>query len=113
MTIPLEQNPDTTDWISIRQRIAQCRLRQTERAGKLNAELNSAELEHYCKLDQKLRVNFSLAAEKLGLSARAIHRLIKVARTIADYENTELTRQAHLWEALSLRKSRFLHSALR
>lgn len=109
----LEQNPDTTDWNLIRQRIAQCRLRQTERAGKLNAALNSAELEHYCKLDRALRLKFSLAVEKLGLSARAIHRLIKVARTIADYENNELIRQPHLWEALSLRKSSFLHSALR
>ena len=109
----LEQKPDATDWNGIRQRIAQCRSLQLERAGKLNCALSGTELELYCGLDKPLRRKFILAVEKLGLSARAIHRLIRVARTIADYEDSKRIEQTHLWEALSLRRSRFLQSANR
>ncbi len=109
----LEQKPDATDWNGIRQRIAQCRSLQLERAGKLNCALSGTELELYCGLDKPLWRKFILAVEKLGLSARAIHRLIRVARTIADYEDSKRIEQTHLWEALSLRRSRFLQSANR
>ena len=44
--------------------------------------------------------------EQLGMSARAVHRVIKVARTIADYEESQEIGKTHLLEAISYRRSR-------
>jgi magnesium chelatase family protein len=83
--------------------VAECRQRQKQRAGKFNSDLNNREVERYCALasaDEKLLEN---AMEKLKLSARAYHRILKMARTIADFEEKKDINQDHLIEAIAYR----------
>ena len=57
---------------------------QLARAGKINAYLSSKEIERDCKLQDKDALFLENALNKLGLSVRAYHRILKVSRTIAD-----------------------------
>jgi len=59
---------------------------QRSRAGKLNVELSGSEIEELCRLDRKSRLLLGQARSRLSLSARGIHRVLRVARTIADLE---------------------------
>ncbi len=102
----LGQEADLTDWVAVRQRIADCRQRQTQRQQKLNSQLNPAELKTYCGLGKPLQRLLEQAIDRLRLSARSVHRLLKVARTVADYEGTDGLGKAHLLEALSYRQAR-------
>jgi magnesium chelatase family protein len=91
-------------------RVAAARMRQRERYEKCgaaiatNAEAEGAILEEAAGLDQSARDLLTRAAEKLGLSARGYHRVLKVARTIADLADEPHVRRAHLAEALSYRR---------
>jgi magnesium chelatase family protein len=96
-------------------RVRRARELQRRRAGKLNAELAGEELQEHCCLDRQCRLLIAQARERLNLSARAIHRALRVARTIADLEMTEPGNEtgpidrsigpAHLAEALQLRRA--------
>ncbi|PIE41294.1 MAG: ATP-dependent protease [Gammaproteobacteria bacterium] len=88
---------------TIKQRVEQARQRQLKRARKPNHDLSSKEVATYCKLSTKDQNFITKAAEKLELSARAYHRVLKVARTIADLEHSEQITTRHLSEALSYR----------
>ena len=68
-----------------------------------NAELTPKLIEKYCKLDKTGQKILQNAFEKLGLSARAYGRILKVARTIADLENEENIQTKHLAEAIQYR----------
>lgn len=87
----------------IKARVHSCRDTQLSRQGKANAHLTSPELKQYCPLDKSDTQFLELAVEKLGLSTRAHHKLLKIARTIADLNNQEHILRAHLVEALSYR----------
>lgn len=108
----LEPVTEVTDWSAIRQRIAACREQQLQRAGKLNCELSVAELEHYGALSRRQRRLLASAMGKLGLSARSAHRVIKVARTIADYEQHGTLTREDLLESISYRRNQLLRSLL-
>ena len=75
---------------------------QMHRANKLNSALKVTEIEKYCDISgcSDLIKN---AIDKLGLSLRAMHRVMKVARTIADMEGKETLGREHLAEAISYR----------
>jgi magnesium chelatase family protein len=90
--------------VMVRQRVTVAHARQVQRAGKSNSKLNNRELERYCRLDSALRQLLEQAIDQLGLSARAIHRIVKVARTIADLDNSDDIQTAHLSEAISYRR---------
>lgn len=99
---------DTTALVA--QRIATARTRQTQRLAALaqpglvsNADLHGAVLEAACPLAPEPRQTLQNAAERLGLSARGYHRVIRVARTIADLAGDEAIAQPHVLEALSYR----------
>jgi len=95
---------------AIRARVLKAYQRQLERAGKSNAELSSTEVERYCQLATVQQTLLDRAMEKLQLSARAYHRILKLARTIADIDDSERIQQPHITEAISYRSlDRFLN----
>ena len=70
---------------------------------KYNRELDARDVERYCALDQAGQQLLRLAIKRYGLSARAIHRVQKVARTIADLAEEQHITSAHVAEALGYR----------
>jgi magnesium chelatase family protein len=88
----------------IRQRVITARNIQFKRANKTNAHLMEKEIENFCRLDQENKEFLEIAMEKRGFSARVYHRILKLARTIADLDNCEEISQCHLSEAFSFRK---------
>lgn len=92
----------------IRERVAVCRAKQLSRQGVANAHLSSKQLKEYCQLSAEDNEFLELAVEKLGLSTRAHHKILKIARTIADMEQVKEEvpgniENKHLIEALSYR----------
>ena len=71
------------------QRVRAARELQQRRLGKLNADLSGKEVQEACGLDRNCRRLLAQARSKLHLSARGIHRVLRVARTIADLERAE------------------------
>jgi magnesium chelatase family protein len=100
----------------IRQRVLNTRKIQLERYKQekiyVNSELHQSHLEKFCRLDKGGREVLRNAFEKLGLSARAHSRIIKVARTIADMEESEDIKMQHVAEAIGYRSldRRFWHT---
>ncbi len=79
------------------------RKRITDGLGYFNAGLNISQINKYCKIKGEALELIKNAFEKLGLSARAYHRILKVARTIADMEESEEIGAKHIAEAISYR----------
>ena len=89
---------------TVRARVENARQRQQRRSGKANHQLNNREIEQHCALDNSKRTLLEQAIEKLGLSARASHRILRVARTIADLNGRDNIDTTHLSEAISYRR---------
>ena len=87
----------------IAKRVAQSRAVQLERQGKTNARLQPAELTTYCALSSADNEFLEQCLVQLKLSARSYHKLLKVARTIADLQQQPDISRNHLLEALSYR----------
>jgi magnesium chelatase family protein len=68
-----------------------------------NAHMTAREVRRYCRLDQPSEEILRGAITRLGLSARAYHRVLKIARTIADLSGTESIERAHVAEAIQYR----------
>ncbi|MEO7072439.1 MAG: YifB family Mg chelatase-like AAA ATPase [Rhodanobacter sp.] len=93
------------DSATVRARVLEARRQALMRAGRTNAETSTRELERDCALGPAERHWFHCALEKLGLSARAYHRVLRVARTIADLDGgAALLEREHLAEALQYRR---------
>lgn len=88
---------------SVRQRVIAARHRQMQRQGKPNCELSPSELDQVAPLADSEQQMFKLAQARLNLSARSYHRILRVARTIADLADSEQIGSTHLAEALSYR----------
>jgi len=88
---------------AVRQRVLAARQRQRERQGILNAQLQAADLKRHCALGEQEQQLLETAAERLNLSARGYHRVLKVARTIADLAGDPRLAANHLGEALGYR----------
>ncbi|HJY40630.1 MAG TPA: hypothetical protein VJ303_05330, partial [Steroidobacteraceae bacterium] len=84
-------------------RVARAREQQIARQGTLNARLNNKAVERFCTTTREALVLLNRATTTLGLSARAYHRILKVARTIADLAQAEPIEARHVGEALALR----------
>lgn len=87
----------------IRQRVSLARERQNKRQQKVNSHLSSKEVEKYCRLNTKDLDYFVSALERLACAPRAYHRILRVARTIADLEAKPNIERSHLSEALHFR----------
>ncbi|MDH5191845.1 MAG: YifB family Mg chelatase-like AAA ATPase [Gammaproteobacteria bacterium] len=99
-----QQENKTENSQTVRQRVSQARNRQYERFNKQNALLTNQEIDQACQLEASDSLLLENAIEQLGLSARAYHRILKVARTIADLDNNNTINTRHLTEAISYRK---------
>ena len=88
---------------TVRERVIAARTIQLQRQGVPNHDLNNRQLDQFCQLATGDAQFLQLAVERLGLSARGYHRVLKVARTIADLEGVENIGKRQLSEALSYR----------
>jgi magnesium chelatase family protein len=98
-----QDSSNNEDSLTIRKRVISAYQLQLHRAGKSNAELSSPEVDEYCQIDAAGKALLELAMDKFQLSARAYHRILKLARTIADISNSETIQKQHLTEAISYR----------
>ncbi len=89
---------------AVASRVLRARERQVQRQGLCNARLGNAEIDRFCKPDAAGRTLLERATEKFRLSARAHHRILKVARTLADLAAEAGVSARHVSEALALRK---------
>ncbi len=89
---------------TVRKRVTAARNIQLTRQNKTNALLTGKTLEKYSELSESNKAFLERAIDKLNLSARAFHRVLRVARTIADMASSEEIQTAHLTEALSYRR---------
>ncbi len=94
----------------IRERVEKARIRQRERFAQANAvnlqsnaDMGPAEVRTFCELDDGGRNLIRMAMKQLNLSARAYHRILKLARTIADLADCDQIEMAHLAEAIQYR----------
>jgi magnesium chelatase family protein len=85
-------------------RVFDARRLQHERQGATNARLTNREIERYCQLRKPAMQLLERAVTTLGLSARAHHRVLKLARTIADLSRCDAIDVEHISEAMGLRK---------
>ena len=88
----------------IRERVEQARARMIGRQEKENALLTTREIDTFCPLDEKGATLLKQAISRLGLSARGYHRILKVARTIADLAGVERISDAQVAEAIQYRR---------
>jgi magnesium chelatase family protein len=93
--------------VSMRERVIRARAVQKERykgrGAALNSRLGAEGVEKYCRLDAAGRDMLRMAFDSLGLSARAYHKILKVARTVADLDEAENISVRHVAEAISYR----------
>ena len=92
------------DTATVARRVAAARDVQCRRQARLNARLDADELATLCRIDAAARELLGRAMRQLGLSARAYHRVLRVARTIADLVPCESVRSQHVAEAVTLRQ---------
>jgi len=90
---------------TVRARVVEARARQHARAGKTNAVLDQPETSSACRLAEADQLLLERAVDALQLSARSMHRILRVARTIADLDGADVIDTAHLTEAISLRRA--------
>lgn len=87
----------------VRERVERAQAQQLQRQGQLNYQLEAKQLESVCELDSASYEFLDAVSERLHLSARAYHRIMRVARTIADMGACKKTQQIHLAEAVAYR----------
>jgi magnesium chelatase family protein len=89
---------------AVRKRVSEARARQIERQGTANVMLSSREVDRFCAPDAQGLTVLKQAIARLGLSARAYHRVLKTARSIADLEGSGEITAPHVAEAVQYRR---------
>ena len=90
--------------VSIQARVEAARRRQLARQQKCNAQLSVTEIDAFCTPDAQGEALLKLAITRLDLSARAYHRVLKLARSIADLAGSETIKAMHIAEAVQYRR---------
>lgn len=93
--------------------INSCRNLQLQRTDSLNSRIKTEDLSLVCRLSDNQKVSLAKQLDLLGMSSRATHRIIKVARTIADLDGAENISDFHLNKALLLRRSMLINRLIR
>jgi magnesium chelatase family protein len=88
----------------VAQRVSAARARQLQRQGCVNAEIEPGLIDTHCALEAAAAQFTEKAARQLGWSGRSLHRVIKLARTIADLADAARIEATHLAEAMQLRR---------
>ena len=102
MSSPAPPNGETS--ADVRERVVAAQAIQRERQQKPNARLTAAEVVAHCRPDPHAETLLAKAMTRMSLSARAYHRIVKVARTIADLAGSATIAPAHMAEAIQLRR---------
>jgi len=100
----LLRQPDGETSAAIQARVEAARVRQIARQGKPNAELGSKEIDTHCAPDTAGEALLKQAIARFNLSARAYHRILKVARTVADLAADERIAPRHIAETIQYRR---------
>ncbi len=101
----LQESSDTIETSqAVRQRVIDAQQRQKNRRKHCNAHMSNKEIELDCQLSEANQQLLERTMNKMKLSARAYHRILKLARTIADLDNSDIIELAHLTESISYRK---------
>ena len=100
----LSQRHNENNSASVRERVARCRFKQQARQGCLNRDLAGDALLDACAVSAATRTWFTEVLEKMNLSVRSAHRRLRVARTIADMNDSERVKREHIYTALSYRE---------
>ncbi|MEJ2754556.1 MAG: ATP-binding protein, partial [Gammaproteobacteria bacterium] len=95
------QNPECSE--VVRDRVLRARQQQLDRQGCNNAQLTVSQIGVHCQLGEAEKQLLDQAMERLKLSARAYHRVLKVARTLADLSDVEILAGEHVLEAIGYR----------
>ena len=98
------QEASTESSATIQARVVTAHRKQMNRAGKCNAQLSVKEVEKHCRADAQAKQLLEMSLSRLSLSARGYHRVLKVARTIADLGAAEVITAAHIAEAVRYRE---------
>jgi magnesium chelatase family protein len=101
----LMAGPDGESSATVAMRVNDAREIALARQGVPNAELAGAALDAHCVLDAGSRSLLTRAAERLGWSARSLHRVLRVARTVADLHGSDRIRSPHIAEAMQWRRA--------
>jgi magnesium chelatase family protein len=88
----------------IRHKVIAARQLQSQRTGTLNAYLTHKDIERICKLNPPTQAFLEKIMEKFQISARSLHKILKVARTLADLDQSEDIQQSHISETFSFRR---------
>ena len=99
----IEDESELEDSAAVRARVLAARSRQLARFGKPNSEMGIREIKEFCRPDDPGLLILRNAVGSQHLSARAYHRVLKLARTIADLASSEVIRTPHIAEALMFR----------
>ena len=102
--LPARADPAGESSRTVRERVTCASALQHARQGKPNARLQPKEIEQLCRVDARGEALLRSALTRLSLSARAYHRILKVARTIADLATSEELCAAHVAEAIGYRR---------
>ena len=107
-----EQNIEQKEWQRRRKKIAACRSLQARRQNRLNSEIESSQLEAACNLDSDKQATLVKLLESLKVSARGAHRILRMARTLADLEEAVEVQHRHFLEAASYRRCKTMEELL-
>ena len=102
---PIARAPEQESSAAVRARVVRARERQHARQGKANAHLRPSEIAQHCAPDAAGEALLRKAMTRLALSARAYHRVLKVARTVADLAGARDVAVLHVAEAIGFRRT--------